>query len=107
MNAVMTGIQQAINGIEKEAEEASWEMTMDIMLLLLGSTQSIASKLKQEHEPNIKTIKKEIPVAKIKQVKRYTNMPAPLTKVTKPIDDAQRLKNRERELQAVSPNGSR
>ena len=106
MNAVMTGIQQAINGIEKEAEEASWEMTMDIMLLLLGSTQSIASKLKQEHEPNIKTVKKEIPVTKIKQVKRYTNMPAPPTKVAKPINDEQRLRKRKQELQAVTPYGS-
>ena len=109
MNAVMKGIQQAIDGIEKDAEEASWEMTIEIIKTLLGTTQSIASQLQQEHEPKVKTktIKKTIPITKIKQVKRYTNMPAPANNIAKTINDTQRLKKREQELKAVSPYGSR
>jgi putative N-acetylmannosamine-6-phosphate epimerase len=103
----MKGIQKAINGIEADAEEANWELRMEILQILLGSSQSIAAKVRQEGEPNIKTVKKTVPIPKVKQIKNYIDEPKQANSISKPMDDAQRLKNREQQLQAIKPYATR
>ena len=103
----MKGIQQAINGIEYDIKDEPWGTRMSVLTLLLGTAQSMASQAEQETKPKRKTVKQTVIVPKVKQLKHYIDEPKSLNNTPKSINDAERLRQRERELKAVTPNKSR
>ena len=107
MNALMKGIQQAIDGIETDIEDKPWGTKMNVLTLLLGTAQTIARDAEQQTKPKRKTVKQTVIVPKVKQLKHYIDEPKATNDTPKSIDDAQRLRQRAKELQAVTPNKSR
>jgi len=55
---IITGIQQALNDIDRQAMEGDWQTRFEVMTLLLGSVNYIMSEIKNETKPKQKTIKK-------------------------------------------------
>ena len=106
MSDIITGIQQALNDIDRQAMESDWQTRFEVMTLLLGSINYIMSEIKNETKPKTKTIKKTNYIPKYKEVKRVVNIANNNNAIRKGVSDAERLQQQKNRLQAKGSSGA-
>ena len=102
MSDITTGIQQALNDIDRQALDGDWNTRFEVIQLLLSSISYIMSEVKKEKEPKQQTIKKTNYIPKYKNVLRYNNAVGPKSNssISKGVSDAERLQQQKSRLQA-------
>ena len=78
--SALNDIQQALNAIRQSSEEANWQTRLEVLELMLSTSQSIVAAARKLSEPKTRT--RTVNVPKTRVVKRVVNVPAPTT--TKP-----------------------
>ena len=106
MSDIITGIQQALNDIDRQAMEGDWQTRFEVMTLLLGSINYIMGEIKNETKPKTKTIKKTNYIPKYKDVKRVVNIANNNNAIRKGVSDAERLQQQKNRLQAKGSSGA-
>ena len=102
MSDMITGIQQTLNDIDRQALEGDWQLKFEVMTLLIASIQTIMNELRNETKPKQKTITKNNYITRYKDVVRNTNAAGTNTNsnIRKGLDDAERLRRERARLQA-------
>ena len=103
---IITGIQQALNDIDRQALDGDWNTRFEVVQLLLSSISYIMSEVKKEKEPKRKTVKKTNYIPKYKEVKRVVNIANNNNAIRKGMSDAERLQQQKSKLQAKGSSGA-
>ena len=85
----LTDIKQALETIGLANEKADWRKKLDILLLMLSTSQSVIAKARKLTEPERKQVKQTVVVPRTQVVKRYVNMPSSDTKTVNDTGQAQ------------------
>ena len=80
MANALTDIQQALETIRIASEKADWQRKLDILLLMLSTSESFIAHALELTEPERKQVNQTNVVLKTQVVKRYVNMPSLNTK---------------------------
>ncbi len=108
MSNILTGIQQALEAIRIETEKADWQLRLEILQLMLSTSESVVAGARKQAAPQVKQVKQKVPIPRTKWVKRYVDVPkqtvADRQKRTD-VDDSERLK-RQQQLAAVEPQAA-
>ena len=106
MSNILRGIQQALEAIRIETEAADWQLRLEILQLILSTSESVVAQARKQAAPEVKQVKQRVPVPKTKLVKRYVDVPqqtvADRQKRTD-VDDSERLTRQKQQLAAVEP----
>ncbi len=109
MGNILKSIQQAHEAIRIETEKADWQRRLEILQLILGTSESVVARARKQAAPEEKQVKRTVPVSKTKLVKQYVNEPkqtvADRQKRTD-VDDSERLKRQQQQLAAVEPQAA-
>ena len=109
MGNILRGIQQALEAIRIETEKADWQLRLEILPLILSTSESVVAGARKKAAPEVKQVKQTVPVPKTKLVKQYVNVPkqtvADRQKRTD-VDDSERLKRQQQQLAAVEPQAA-
>ena len=89
MPDALTDIQQALETIRTASEKADWQRKLDILLLMLSTSQSVIANARKLTEPERKQVKQTVVVPRTQVVKRYVNMPSTDTKTVNDTGQAQ------------------
>ena len=100
MSDMITGIQQTLNDIDRQALKGDWHLKFEVMTLLIASIEMIMNELRNETKPKQKTIKKTNYIPKYKDVKRVMNIANNNDAIRKGVSDAERLQQQKNRLQA-------
>ena len=106
MSNILKGIQQALEAIRIETEKADWQLRLEILQLMLGTSASVVAGVRKQAAPRVKQLKQTVPVPRTKWVKRYVNMPkadSGKKKKQASMDDDARLGQQQQQLAAVEP----
>ena len=79
MPDALTDIQRALETVRLASEKADWQRKLDILLLMMSTSQSVIANARKLTEPERKQVKQTVVVPKTQVVKRYMNMPSPDT----------------------------
>jgi hypothetical protein len=71
MSNILKGVQQALEAIRIETESADWQLRLEILQLILSTSESVVADARKQAEPEVKQVKQTVPVPKTKLVKRY------------------------------------
>jgi hypothetical protein len=107
MSNILRGIQQALEAIRIETEAADWQLRLEILQLILSTSESVVADARKLAAPEVKQVKQTVPVPKTKWVKRYVDVPKQTVadrKKRTDMDDAERLRQQRQQLAAVQPN---
>ena len=77
MPDALTDIQRALETIRLASIKADWQRKLDILLLMMSTSQSVVANARKLTEPERKQVKQTVVVPKTQVVKRYVNMPSP------------------------------
>ena len=109
MGNILKGVQQALEAIRIETEKADWQLRLEILQLILSTSESVVAQARKKAAPEVKQVKQTVPVPKTELVKRYVDVPkqtvADRQKRTD-VDDAARLKRQQQQLAAVEPQAA-
>ena len=109
MSNILTGIQQALEVIRLETEKADWQLRLEILQLMLSTSESVVAGARKQAAPQVKQVKQTVPVPRTKWVKRYVDMPKPAApgekKKQASMDDDARLKQQQ-QLGTVKPQAA-
>ena len=109
MSNILKGIQQALEEIRIESEKADWQLRLEILQLILSTSESVVADARKLAAPEVKQVKQTVPVPKTKWVKRYVDV-AKQTGSEKrrgtDVDDAARLRQQRQQLAAVGPQAA-
>ena len=86
MSNILTGIQQALEAIRIETEKADWQLRLEILQLILSTSESVVAAARKLAAPEVSQVKQSLSVPKTKWVKRYVDVPKPAS-----TDDSARL----------------
>ena len=102
MSDIITGIQQTLNDIDRQALEGDWHLKFEVMTLLIASIETIMNELRNETKPKQKTIKKTNYIPRYKDVLRYNNAVGAKSNssISKGVSDAEKLRQQKNRLQA-------
>ena len=89
MANALTVIQQALETIRIASEKADRQRKLDILLLMLSTSQSVIANACKLTEPERKQVKQTVVVPRTQVVKRYVNMPSTDTKTANDTGQAQ------------------
>ena len=107
MSNILKGIQQALEAIRIESESADWQLRLEILQLILSTSESVVADARKLTAPEVRQVKQTVAVPKTKLVKRYVDA-AQQTGSEKrrgtDVDDSERLRRQQRQLAAVQPN---
>ena len=107
MGNILRGIQQALEEIRIESESADWQLRLEILQLILSTSESVVADARKLTASEVKQVKQTVPIPKTKWVKRYVDA-AQQTGSDKrrgtDVDDAARLRQQRQQLAAVQPN---
>jgi len=106
MSDMITGIQQTLNDIDRQALKGDWHLKFEVMTLLIASIEMIMNELRNETKPKQKTIKKTNYIPKYKDVKRVMNIANNNNAIRKGVSDAERLQQQKNRLQAKGSSGA-
>ena len=67
-------IQQVLNWIRGEVQAADWQLRLEVLELLLSTSERVVADVRKMKEPEQKQI--PVPVPQTQVVKRRVNMPA-------------------------------
>ena len=104
MSNILKGIQQALEVIRLETEKADWQLRLEILQLMLSTSESVVAGTRKQAAPEVKQVKQTVPVPKTKLVKRYVDMPKQADSQRHKrtdVDDAARLRQQQQQLAAV------
>ena len=79
MPDALTDIQRALETVRLASVKADWQRKLDILLLMMSTSQSVIANARKLTEPERKQVKQTVVVPKTQVVKRYVNMPSPDT----------------------------
>ena len=80
MPDALTNIQRALETVRLASEKADWQRKLDILLLMMSTSQSVIANARKLTEPERKQVKQTVVVPRTQVVKRYVNMPSTDTK---------------------------
>jgi hypothetical protein len=107
MSNILRGIQQALEAIRIETEKADWQLRLEILQLILSTSESVVADARKQAAPEVKKVKQTVPVPKTKLVKKYVDV-AKQTGSGKQkrvdVDDGARLRQQQQQLAAVQPS---
>ena len=109
MSNILTGIQQALEVILLETEKADWQLRLEILQLMLSTSESVVAGARKQAAPEVKQVKQTVPVPRTKWVKRYVDMPkadSGKKKKQASMDDDARLGQQQQQLAAVEPQAA-
>ena len=107
MSSILRGVQQALEAIRIETEKADWQLRLEILQLILSTSESVVADARKQAEPEVKQLKQTVPVPKTELVKRYVDMPKQTgshRQKRADVDDAARLRRQQQQLAAVQPS---
>jgi len=107
MSSILRGVQQALEAIRIETEKADWQLRLEILQLILSTSESVVADARKQAEPEVKQLKQTVPVPKTKLVKRYVDVPKQADSGRQKradVDDAARLRRQQQQLAAVQPS---
>ena len=107
MSSILRGVQQALEAIRIETEKADWQLRLEILQLILSTSESVVADARKQAEPEVKQLKQTVPVPKTKLVKRYVDVPKQADSHRQKradVDDAARLRRQQQQLAAVQPS---
>jgi hypothetical protein len=105
MGNILKGIQQALEAIRIETEKADWQLRLEILQLILSTSESVVAAARKQAEPEVKQVKQTVPVPKTKLVKLYVDMPKQADSQRQKradVDDAARLRRQQQQLGSSS-----
>ena len=109
MSNILRGIQQALEAIRIESESADWQLRLEILQLILSTSESVVAQARKQAAPEVRQVKQTVPVPKTKWVKRYVDA-AQQTGSEKrsgtDVDDGARLRQQRQQLAAVEPQAA-
>ena len=109
MSNILTGIKQALKAIRIETEKADWQLRLEILQLMLSTSESVIAGARKQAAPQVKQVKQSVPIPRTKWVKRYVNMPKPAASGKQrqtSVDDDARLGQQQQKLAAVEPQAA-
>ena len=109
MSNILTGIQQALEAIRIETEKVDWQLRLEILQLILSTSESVVAQARKQAAPEVKQVKQRVPVPKTKLVKRYVDMPKQADSDRQKradMDDGARLRQQQQQLAAVEPQAA-
>ena len=107
MSSILRGVQQALEAIRIETEKADWQLRLEILQLILSTSESVVADARKQAEPEVKQLKQTVPVPKTELVKRYVDVPKQADSgrpKRADVDDAARLRRQQQQLAAVQPS---
>ena len=107
MGNILRGVQQALEAIRIETEKADWQLRLEILQLILSTSESVVADARKQAEPEVKQVKQTVPVPKTKLVKRYVDVPKQTDSGRQKrvdVDDAARLRRQQQQLAEVQPS---
>jgi hypothetical protein len=107
MSSILRGVQQALEAIRIETEKADWQLRLEILQLILSTSESVVADARKQAEPEVKQLKQTAPVPKTELVKRYVDVPKQADSGRQKrtdVDDAERLRRQQQQLAAVQPS---
>jgi len=107
MSSILRGVQQALEAIRIETEKADWQLRLEILQLILSTSESVVADARKQAEPEVKQLKQTVPVPKTELVKRYVDVPKQADSGRQKradVDDAARLRRQQQQLAAVQPS---
>ena len=108
MSNILTGIQQVLEAIRIETEKADWQLRLEILQLMLSTSESVVAGARKQAAPQVKQVKQTVPVPRTKWVKRYVDMPKADSgekKKQASMDDDARL-GQQQQLAAMKPQAA-
>ena len=109
MGNILKGVQQALEAIRIETEAADWQLRLEILQLILSTSESVVAQARKKAAPEVKQVKQTVPVPKTELMKRDVDVPkqtvADRQKRTD-VDDAARLRQQQQQLAAVEPQAA-
>ena len=109
MSNILKGIQQALEAIRIESESADWQLRLEILQLILSTSESVVAGARKQAAPKVKQVKQTVAVPKTKWMKRYVDVPkqaASGKQKRTDMDDAERLRQQRQQLAAVQPQAA-
>ena len=108
MSNILTGIQQALEAIRIETEKADWQLRLEILQLMLSTSESVVAGARKQAAPQVKQLKLTVPVPRTKWVKRYVDMPKADSGKQKQagVDDDGKFRQQQQQLAAVEPQAA-
>ena len=106
MGNILRGVQQALEAIRIETEKADWQLRLEILQLILSTSESVVADARKLTAPEVKKVKQTVPVPKTELVKRYVDVPKQADSERQKrtdVDDAARLRQQQQQLAAVEP----
>jgi hypothetical protein len=107
MSNILRGIQQALEAIRIESESADWLLRLEILQLILSTSESVVADARKQAAPEVRQVKQTVPVPKTKLVKRYVDVAkqgGSGRQKRADMDDGARLRQQQSQLAAVQPN---
>ena len=56
MSNILTGIQQALEAIRLETEKADWQLRLEILQLMLSTSESVVAGARKQAAPQVKQV---------------------------------------------------
>ena len=109
MGNILKGIQQALEAILIETEKTDWQLRLEILQLILSTSESVVAGARKEAAPEVKQVKQTVPVPKTKWVKRYVDVAKQVNSGRQKradMDDGARLRQQRQRLTAVKPQAA-
>ena len=109
MSNILRGIQQALEEIRIESESADWQLRLEILQLILSTSESVVAAARKQAAPEVRQVKQTVPVPKTKWMKRYVDVPKQADSDRQKradMDDGARLRGQQQQLAAVEPQAA-
>ena len=106
MGNILKGVQQALEAIRIETEKVDWQLRLEILQLILSTSESVVAQARKQAAPEVKQVKQTVPVPKTELVKRYVDVPKQTDSQRQKrtdVDDSERLTRQKQQLAAVEP----
>ena len=98
-----------MEAIRLETEKADWQLRLEILQLILSTSESVVADASKQAAPRVKQVKQTVPVPRTKWVKRYVDMPkadSGRKKKQASMGDDARLGPQQQQLAAVEPQAT-
>ena len=66
MSNILKSIQQALEATRLETEKADWQLRLEILQLMLGTSASVVVGVSKQAAPRVKQLKQTVPVSRTK-----------------------------------------
>ena len=109
MGNILKGVQQALEAIWIETEKADWQLRLEILQLILNTSESVVAQARKQAAPEVRQVKQKVPVPKTELVKRYVDVPKQTDSSRQKradVDDSARLRQQQQQLAAVEPQAA-